>query len=146
MRLTEFTDLALRLLMYLGAHRGRMATVDEIAQEYGISRNHLAKVVNELAACGLVETVRGRCGGMRLARDPGDIRLGQVVRRTEPNFHMAQCFAAGTAPCPFDDNCRLRRALACATAAYLHELNRVTLADLLPASAHTSPFCQEPAT
>jgi Rrf2 family nitric oxide-sensitive transcriptional repressor len=135
-RLTEFTDHALRLLMHLGAHRERMATVEEIAGRYGISRNHLAKVVNELAASGLIETVRGRCGGVRLARDPRDIRLGEVVRRTEPNFHMAQCFGGGdAASCPFGSDCGLRRSLARATEAYLQELNRSSLADLLCASA-----------
>jgi Rrf2 family nitric oxide-sensitive transcriptional repressor len=134
MRLTEFTDHALRLLMYLGAHRGRMATIDEIALQYGISRNHLAKVVNELAGSGLIQTVRGRAGGVWLAREPGDIRLGEVVRRTEPNFHMAQCFGSNAGSCPFSPDCRLRESLSRATRAYLDELNRVSLADLLPAA------------
>ena len=131
MRLTEFTDHALRLLLYLGQHRDRIVTVDEIARRYGISRNHLAKVVNELGACGLIDTLRGRSGGMRLARDPRQLRMGEVVRRTEPNFHMVKCFAGEARECPFDADCRLRASLARATAAYLHELDRVTLADLL---------------
>ena len=132
MRLTEFTDHALRLLMYLGVHRGRMATIDEIALQYGISRNHLAKVVHELAASDLIQTARGRSGGVWLAREPRDIRLGDVVRQTEPNFHMAQCFGAAAGACPFSPDCRLRESLARATSAYLDELNRVSLADLLP--------------
>lgn len=135
MRLTEFTDHALRLLMYLGAHPERMATIDEIAGCYGISRNHLAKVVNGLAASGLIETVRGRCGGMRLACEPAALRMGEVVRRTEPNFHMARCFDGGSGHCPFNPGCRLRGALGAATEAYLAELNRVSLADLLPAAS-----------
>jgi Rrf2 family nitric oxide-sensitive transcriptional repressor len=145
MRLTEFTDHALRLLMYLGAHRGRMATIDEVALQYGISRNHLAKVVNELAATGLIQTVRGRSGGIWLAREPGDIRLGEVVRQTEPNFHMAQCFGATAGACPFSPDCRLRESLAHATRAYLDELNRLSLADLLPpavAPAATATHCR----
>lgn len=132
MRLTEFTDLALRLLMYLGTHRGRMATIDGVARQYGMSRNHLAKVVNELAASGLIQTVRGRSGGIWLAREPHAIRLGDVVRQTEPNFHMAQCFHSASGSCPFSPDCRLRESLARATDAYLDELNRVSLAELLP--------------
>ena len=149
MRLTEFTDLALRLLMVLGTHRAGMATVDAIAARYGVSRNHLAKVVNELAACGMIETVRGRCGGMRLARDPRAILLGEVVSRTEPNFHMAQCFGAGTPACPFAGDCRLRHALAGATAAYLDELNRISLADVLGpdgAASFPLPSCEDATT
>ncbi len=144
MRLTEFTDHALRLLMHLAAHSERMATIDGIAGLYGISRNHLAKVVNELAVSGLVETTRGRAGGIRLARDPGQIRLGEVVRRTEPNFHMARCFDAPARRCPFDPDCRLRGALGRATEAYLAELNRTTLADLLPAAQAASTTGQIP--
>ena len=142
MRLTEFTDHALRLLMYLGVHRGRMATIDEIALQYRISRNHLAKVVNELAASGMIQTVRGRCGGVWLTREPRDIRLGEVVRQTEPNFHMAQCFGAAAGACPFSPDCRLRESLARATRAYLDELNRVTLADLLPAGLPATSAAQ----
>lgn len=144
MRLTEYTDHALRLLMYLGAHRGRMATIDEIARQYGISRNHLAKVVNELAAAGLIQTVRGRSGGVWLARDPRDIRLGEVVSQTEPNFHMAQCFGAAAGACPFAPDCRLRDSLASATRAYLDELNRFTLAELLPAGPPATPAAPRP--
>lgn len=139
MRLTEFTDHALRLLMYLGACYGRLATIDEVARQYGMSRNHLAKVVNELAADGVIMTVRGRSGGIWLARDPREIRLGEVVRRTEPNFHMAQCFAGEIAGCPFGAACRLRRSLAQATEAYLSELNRLCLADLLSADGSPAP-------
>ena len=139
MRLTEFTDHALRLLMYLGARYGRMATIDEVARQYGMSRNHLAKVVNELAANGVIVTVRGRSGGIGLARDPREIRLGVVVRRTEPNFHMAQCFGGGDPGCPFGAACRLRRSLAQATEAYLAELNRLCLADLLSPDGAPAP-------
>lgn len=144
MRLTEFTDHALRLLMYLGACRGRLVTIDEVACEYGMSRNHLAKVVNELAAEGVIATVRGRCGGILLARDPRDIRLGEIVRRTEPNFHMAQCFGGdgAAAACRFGAACRLRQSLAEATEAYLAALNRLSLADLLGAAVTPVPGLQ----
>ncbi|KFI09089.1 Rrf2 family transcriptional regulator [Massilia sp. BSC265] len=140
MRLTEFTDHALRLLMYLGARYGRMATIDEVARQYGMSRNHLAKVVNELAEVGVIMTVRGRSGGIWLAQDPRDIRLGEVVRRTEPNFHMAQCFGGGDAAgCPFGTACLLRWSLAQATEAYLAELNRLSLAELLATARTPAP-------
>ena len=104
-----------------------------------MSRNHLAKVVNELAADGVIMTVRGRSGGIWLAQDPRGIRLGEVVRRTEPNFHMAQCFAGAAADCPFGAACRLRRSLAQATEAYLAELNRLCLADLLATDEPPAP-------
>lgn len=135
MRLTEFTDHALRLLMYLGACYGRMATIDEVARQYGMSRNHLAKVVNELADDGVIMTVRGRSGGIWLAQDPRKIRLGEVVRRTEPNFHMAECFGGEVSACPIGAGCRLRQSLGRATEAYLAELNSLSLADLLSNSA-----------
>lgn len=123
MQLTEFTDNALRLLIYLGGHRERVATIGEIADRYGVSRHHLAKVSCVLAASGLIETSRGRLGGMRLAGSPRDIRLGEVVRCTERS--LAQGAVAD------DPDDRLQQSLAVATAAYLAELNRVTLADLL---------------
>lgn len=136
MHLTEFTDNALRLLVYLGNHRERIATINEIAERYGISRHHLAKVSCVLAASGLIETSRGRLGGMRLAGAPRDIRLGEVVRCTERGLARGTRGAADgeRPPCGQADD-RLQQSLAVATAAYLAELNRVTLADLIPGSA-----------
>ncbi|QYG04413.1 Rrf2 family transcriptional regulator [Massilia sp. NP310] len=138
MHLTEFTDNALRLLVYLGNHRERVATINEIAERYGISRHHLAKVSCVLSASGLIETSRGRLGGMRLAGAPRDIRLGEVVRCTERGLARGARGARGGAdgerpPCGQPDD-RLQQSLAVATAAYLAELNRVTLADLIPGS------------
>jgi Rrf2 family nitric oxide-sensitive transcriptional repressor len=136
MHLTEFTDNALRLLVYLGNHRERIATINEIAERYGISRHHLAKVSCVLAASGLIETSRGRLGGMRLAGAPRDIRLGEVVRCTERG--LARGARAGQdgerSSCAQPDD-RLQQSLAVATAAYLAELNRVTLADLIAGGA-----------
>jgi len=133
MHLTEFTDNALRLLVYLGNHRERIATINEIAERYGISRHHLAKVSCVLAASGLIETSRGRLGGMRLAGAPRDIRLGEVVRCTERGLARGGPDAGRPGRGKQDD--RLRQTLAVATAAYLAELNRVTLADLIPGGA-----------
>jgi len=136
MHLTEFTDNALRLLVYLGNHRERIATINEIAERYGISRHHLAKVSCVLAASGLIETSRGRLGGMRLAGAPCDIRLGEVVRCTERGLARgARSGADGELPPSAQPDDRLQQSLAVATAAYLAELNRVTLADLIPGGA-----------
>ena len=133
MHLTEFTDNALRLLVYLGGHRERISTINEIAQRYGISRHHLAKVSCVLSASGLIETSRGRLGGMRLAGAPRDIRLGEVVRCTERA--LARGGRDGDPALSGTPDERLRQTLAVATAAYLAELNRVTLADLIPGAA-----------
>ncbi len=138
MHLTEFTDNALRLLVYLGNHRERIATINEIAERYGISRHHLAKVSCVLAASGLIETSRGRLGGMRLAGAPRDIRLGEVVRCTERGLARGPRGAAESERPPSDQkDDRLQQSLAVATAAYLAELNRVTLADLIPGGAQS---------
>ena len=143
MHLTEFTDNALRLLVYLGGHRERISTINEIAQRYGISRHHLAKVSCVLSASGLIETSRGRLGGMRLAGAPRDIRLGEVVRCTERG--LARCGHDGDATPSGKPGERLRRTLAVATAAYLAELDRVTLADLIPGPAQARDEAQDEA-
>lgn len=130
MHLTEFTDNALRLLVYLARHRERIATINEVAERYGISRHHLAKVSCVLAASSLIETSRGRLGGMRLAGAPRDIRLGEVVRCTERGLARGGLDLERPPRGKPDD--RLHQTLAVATAAYLAELNRVTLADLIP--------------
>src|SRR5665213_3785225 len=91
MRVTLYTDLSLRLLMYLALKPDRLATIQEVANRYGISRNHLMKVAQQLGNTGFVETVRGRGGGLRLRRAPADIRVGDVVRTTEEDFRMVEC-------------------------------------------------------
>ncbi|QGZ42474.1 BadM/Rrf2 family transcriptional regulator [Pseudoduganella flava] len=132
MRLTTFTDYTLRSLMYLGLHRDRLATIQDIADLHGISKNHLTKVIHQLGISGLVETVRGRNGGLRLKREPGDINIGAVVRASESDFHMAECFDPDSAGCAFSGACGLQGKLHEATEAFLAVLDGVTLADLLP--------------
>lgn len=132
MRLTIFTDYTLRTLMYLGIHRGRLATIQDIADVHQISKSHLTKVVFQLGQAGLVETVRGRNGGMRLQREPHEINLGAVVRASEPDFFMAACFGTDYSSCAHQGNCRLTPKLAQATAAYLAVLDACTLVDILP--------------
>ena len=130
MRLTAYTDYTLRVLMYLAAHPERSATVAEIAGVYGISVAHLNKVVQGAAEAGEVATLRGRNGGIRLGKRPEDINLADVVRRTEPDMQLAPCFADGGA-CVLTRCCLLQGALHRASRAFMAELGRSTLADLL---------------
>lgn len=132
MRLTSFTDYTLRSLMYLGMHRDKLVTIQEIADLHDISKNHLTKVIHQLGASGLVETVRGRHGGLRLNREPEEINIGEVVRDSESDFHIAECFESDPGHCAFLRDCALKRKLGEATAAFLHVLDGVTLADMLP--------------
>jgi Rrf2 family nitric oxide-sensitive transcriptional repressor len=142
-RLTQWTDYSLRVLMYCAASQGREAlpTVAEIAQAHGISRSHLTKVVMTLAAQGWLETARGRGGGLRLMRPAADIRLGDVVRQTETDFQLVECFDPGHSSCHMGGRCRLQTALADAMAAWFAVLDGITLADLVaPAAAARSQW------
>lgn len=131
MQLTQFTDLALRTLLYLAVHRDRLVPVSEISAAYGISNHHLVKVAHQLARLGFVVSARGRGGGLRLARDPADIRTGEVVRATEPNFHLVECFDREHNTCPIVGACELVRVLAQARERFLAVLDEVPLSDLL---------------
>jgi Rrf2 family nitric oxide-sensitive transcriptional repressor len=131
MRLTVYTDYALRVLMYVALHPERRSTIGEIAGSYGISRNHVMKVVYQLGVAGYIETTRGQVGGMRLARAPEDIVIGEVVRRTEPDMDIVPCFDPVTATCVLTQSCKLRRALHQARGAFLAVLDEYTLADLV---------------
>ncbi|MTW13369.1 Rrf2 family transcriptional regulator [Pseudoduganella eburnea] len=132
MRLTSFTDYTLRSLMYLGMNRDKLVTIQEIADLHDISKNHLTKVIHQLGASGLVETVRGRHGGLRLNREPEDINIGEVVRDSESDFYIAECFESDPGHCAFLRDCALKRKLSEATEAFLHVLDGMTLADILP--------------
>jgi Rrf2 family nitric oxide-sensitive transcriptional repressor len=129
MQLTLFSDYSLRILLYLTAHRGRRVPLPEISGAYGISQNHLVKVVQRLIEKGLVESVRGRGGGLCLAREPGDINIAAVVRATEPHLNLVECFDARTNTCPIDPACGLKKALVRAQNAFFSELAQYTLAD-----------------
>lgn len=131
MRLTSFTDYSLRVLIYLAAHPDRRVTIDEIADAYAIKRNHLTKVVHFLGRAGWVATVRGKGGGMGLAREPAAIPIGQVVRETEGADMPAECFDPAHNTCRIVRVCRLVRVLGDATAAFHAVLDRYTLADLV---------------
>ena len=135
MRLTVYTDFSLRLLMYLAVKEDGLATIAEVAESYGISRNHLMKVAHQLGLAGYVATVRGKNGGLRLARPAETVILGDVVRRTEPDLALVPCFHPVEAPCAIWPKCVLREAMQNALEAFLKTLDGYTLADLArPAS------------
>ena len=135
MRLTSYTDYSLRTLMYLGMNRDRRVTIQDIADLHQISKNHLMKVAHQLGLSGYVETVRGRHGGLRLKREPADINIGALVRATETDFFMAECFDRVNNRCPLTPNCTLKSALGEAMRAYLAVLDKETLATILAAMA-----------
>lgn len=136
MRLTLYTDYTLRVMIYLALkyQGGEVATIDEIAQAYGISRNHLTKIVNELSQSGFIETTRGRAGGARLARAPNRISLGEVVRMAEKDFAVVQCHdPALEADCAVFQACNLKRGLRRAMEAFMLELDKMTFQDAVSA-------------
>lgn len=130
MRLTVYSDYALRMLMYLAVKDDGLATIAEVAEAYGISRTHLMKVAHELGVAGFLETVRGRGGGLRLARPREAITIGEVVRHTEPDMALVPCFAPVDDDCAIERCCVLRKALQKAGDAFLDVLDGYTLADL----------------
>jgi Rrf2 family nitric oxide-sensitive transcriptional repressor len=130
MRLTNFSDYALRVLMYAAARSDRLITIEETAKVYGISRAHLMKVANQLTRSGYLRAVRGRSGGLALAKPPSTIRLGDVMRATEPDFALVECFTADS-ECILTPGCRLRGVLHEALAAFVSTLDGYTLADLI---------------
>jgi Rrf2 family nitric oxide-sensitive transcriptional repressor len=130
MRLTLLTDYALRTLIFVGAKGGRLATIAEIAESFDISKAHLMKVVNRLGQHGYLDTVRGKGGGIRLARPPAEIRVGAIVRETEEDLAVMGCLA-GPGFCRIEGCCVLRHAFREATFAFLQTLDGYTLADLL---------------
>jgi Rrf2 family nitric oxide-sensitive transcriptional repressor len=130
-QLTRYSDYSLRVLIYLALAPERLATIEEIARSYDISRAHLMKVVHQLGLRGYVETVRGRRGGLRLARAPEEIRVGDVVRSSEGSFDLVECFDPASSRCAIQQACGLRSVLGEALGAFLAVLDGYTLADLV---------------
>jgi len=130
MRLTQYTDFSIRVLIYLGLNPQRRCTIQEIADDYGISRNHLMKVVQQLAQAGYVESTRGSGGGLKLGKPVEQINLAEVVEEMEPDFALVECFRENN-QCVITPACRLPPMLARAARAFLDVLKDHTLADLL---------------
>lgn len=131
MRLTLHTDYALRLLMLLAIEPDARHTIEQVARRYGISRNHMMKVAHTLAQAGFVESVRGRGGGLELARSPEKINLGAVVRACEDNFTLVECFDKRHNTCVVTSACGLPGPLSEALAAFLSVLDGYSLADVI---------------
>ena len=126
MKLTRYTDYALRVLLYLGARPERLCAISEMSRAYGISQNHLMKVVHDLGKAGFVTSTRGRLGGIRLAHPPAGIIVGSVIRHTEDSFDLADCGGCVIAPA-----CGLTGVLGEALAAFMAVLDSYTLEDML---------------
>ena len=133
MHLTRYTDYSLRVLIYLGTRQDKLATISEIAAYHGISRNHLMKVVHQLGAHGYIDTLRGKGGGIKLARPPESIVIGDVVRSMEENMSIVGCFEPGYTACILTPSCQLKTALTEALHSFLATLDLYTLADLINA-------------
>ena len=131
MRLTRFTDNALRALLFLALAPDDVPTVGEVARRMGMSEDHLLKVVQRLTQLGYVKTIRGRRGGMRLARAADSIVVGEVVRQTEDNLQLVPCFESGNDSCPITSACGLAPALDDALQAFLTVLDGYTIADIM---------------
>lgn len=129
MRLTSFSDYALRMLMYAASAGDRLVTIEESARAFNVSRTHLNKVANTLTRAGYLKAVRGRSGGLTLGRRPEAIRIGDVIRLTEPDFSLVECFATGN-ECVLTRSCKLSGVLSEAMASFHATLDRYTLADI----------------
>ena len=130
MRLAEYTDYTLRVLMYCAVRPQQLVTISELAEHHGVSRNHLMKIVTDLGRQGVLKTTRGRGGGLRLLKDPAEIRVGDVVRASETDFRLVECFDAGNNQCTLSSSCRLKGVFNAALRAYFNELDGKTLADI----------------
>ena len=130
MHITRYTDYSLRVLIYLAAEPERLATIQEIADSYDISKNHLMKVVHQLNKKGYIETIRGKKGGMRLHMSPEDINIGILIRETEQDLNIVECFSSKNA-CKITPVCGLKGMFNEALKAFLEVLDKYTLADVI---------------
>ncbi len=131
MQLTQFSDFSLRALIYLAAHPEELTPISRVAEAFGISAHHLTKAAKQLIQLGYVEGVRGRQGGLRLAMEPDEIVIGEVIRKTEPHLDIVECFSPSTNTCPIRGACELENALKQANDAFFKVLDGYTLADLV---------------
>jgi Rrf2 family transcriptional regulator, nitric oxide-sensitive transcriptional repressor len=138
MRLTDFTDYSLRVLMYAAVRSDELVTIAELSEVLGIARGHLVKIVHALGRAGFLSTTRGRTGGLKLGRPASRISIGDVVRTTEPDFRMVECFDTEGNACVITAACGLRGVLGSALRAYLGVLDQYTLADIAAEQAKLS--------
>lgn len=129
MQLTRFTDYGLRTLMYATAKKGQITNVKEISERYGISRNHLVKVVHRLSQLGYIETTKGKGGGIKIAKNAENLRLGDLIKELEPNMNVVECFDAKTNTCQITGSCQLKHYLFEATQKFIDTMNKYTLGD-----------------
>jgi Rrf2 family nitric oxide-sensitive transcriptional repressor len=135
MRLTDYTDYTLRVLMFCALNPERSVTISEMAESHSVSKNHLMKIVNDLARQGLLQTTRGRGGGLRLLKKPAEINIGAVVRQTETDFRLVECFDSNHNTCTLTSRCQLKQVFSQALQSFMAELDKVTLADVTHTSA-----------
>ena len=131
MRLTAYTNYALRTLMFCALHPGQLVRMEDVSDAYGISRAHLLKAARQLGQLGYLENVRGRSGGVRLGRTPDEIVIGDVVRHTEGDLELVECFNPDSNTCPLIGVCKLSTLFRAGLKAFLAELDKVTLADMI---------------
>lgn len=132
MKLTNYTDYALRVLIFLATRNSnKLVNIKDIADTYSISKNHLMKVIYDLGKLGYVETIRGRNGGIRLGKAPEQIIIGEIVRKTEDDFNLVECFSKEKNNCILSPNCGLKHVLNKALSAYLAVLDQYTLQDVI---------------
>ncbi|OIR07826.1 HTH-type transcriptional repressor NsrR [mine drainage metagenome] len=131
MKLTQYSDLGLRLMMYLAHRYGEPVTIQEVSDRFAVSKNHMVKISHQLTQSGLIESTRGRNGGVSLALPPSSICVEQVLRATEDNFDLVECFTAAQNHCVMSDACKLSGVLDNALAAFFSVLRETTLADLV---------------
>ena len=144
MQLTQYTDYSFRVLIYLAEKPEGLTTVSEIAKFHSISRNHLVKVIHNLATKGFISTTRGRNGGMTLSRPPSMINLGDVVRKTEPNLYIAECFNTENNCCVITPTCDLKSIFYEAQIGFLQVLDKYTLADAVLRDKQTKKIIINP--
>ena len=131
MKLTKYADLSLRLLMYLAMRRGEPATIQEVSDRFAVSKNHMVKISHQLTKAGLIESTRGRNGGVCLARPPESITVEEALRATENSFDLVECSDAAQNHCVISEVCKLNGVLGAARAAFFDVLRQVSLADLV---------------
>lgn len=144
MRLTTFTDYCLRALIFVALKGDRRATIDEIASHYAINRNHVVKVVFRLSQLGYLDTAQGKGGGIRLANHPAKLNLGKLIRQTEGDFALVECFPKRDCLCVIEPACVLKGALHAALASFFEVLDRYTLADLVKPSRNLARLLAVP--